>query len=120
MKAESEKINPFGMARRQVDIAAEYLNLESGLIEKLKNTKRELTVHFPVKMDDGTLKIFTGYRIQHNITRGPAKGGIRYHSDVDIDDVRALAMWMTWKSAVVNIPFGGAKGGVQCNPKEMS
>jgi glutamate dehydrogenase (NAD(P)+) len=117
---EEKKINPFEMARKQIDIASNYLNLDSGLIEKLKNTKRELIVHFPVKMDNGTIKIFTGYRVQHNITRGPAKGGIRYHPDVDIDDVRALAMWMTWKSAVVNIPFGGAKGGVQCNPKEMS
>ena len=120
MKAENEKINPFGMARQQVDIAAKYLDLESGLIDKLKNTKRELTVHFPVKMDDGRVRIFTGYRIQHNITRGPAKGGIRYHPDVDIDEMRALAMWMTWKTSVVNIPFGGAKGGVQCDPKSMS
>jgi len=117
---KEEKINPFEMARKQIDIAAKYLDLEPGLIGKLRNTKRELTVHFPIKMDDGTVKIFTGYRIQHNITRGPAKGGIRYHPDVDIDEVRALAMWMTWKSAVVNIPFGGAKGGIQCNPKEMS
>ena len=117
---KEEKINPFEMARKQIDIAAKYLDLEPGLIGKMRNTKRELTVHFPIKMDDGTVKIFTGYRIQHNITRGPAKGGIRYHPDVDIDEVRALAMWMTWKSAVVNIPFGGAKGGIQCNPKEMS
>lgn len=117
---KEEKINPFEMARKQIDIASKYLTLESGLIDKLRNTKRELTVHFPVKMDDGAVKIYTGYRIQHNITRGPAKGGIRYHPDVDVDEVRALAMWMTWKSAVVNIPFGGAKGGVQCNPKEMS
>ena len=118
--AENEKINPFEMARKQIDIASKYLDLEPGLIEKLKHTKRELIVHFPVKMDDGAVRIFTGYRVQHNITRGPAKGGIRYHPDVDLDEVRALAMWMTWKSAVVNIPFGGAKGGVQCNPKEMS
>ena len=117
---EEKKINSFEMARKQVDIASKYLDLDSGLIEKMKNTKRELIVHFPVKMDNGTLKIFTGYRVQHNITRGPAKGGIRYHPDVDLDDVRALSMWMTWKSAVVNIPFGGAKGGVQCNPKAMS
>ena len=118
--AENEKINPFEMARKQIDIASKYLDLEPGLIGKLKHTKRELIVHFPVKMDDGAVRIFTGYRVQHNITRGPAKGGIRYHPDVDLDEVRALAMWMTWKSAVVNIPFGGAKGGVQCNPKEMS
>jgi len=118
--AQNEKINPFEMAKKQVDIVAKYLNLDSGSIEKLKNTKRELIVHFPVQMDDGKLKIFTGYRVQHNVARGPAKGGIRYHPDVDLDEVRALAMWMTWKSAVVKIPFGGAKGGVQCNPKEMS
>jgi len=117
---ERGKINPYEMAKRQVDIAAKYLNLESGFVEKMKNTKRELIVHFPVKMDDGSVKIFTGYRVQHDVSRGPAKGGIRYHPDVDLDEVRALAMWMTWKSAVVNIPFGGAKGGVQCNPKEMS
>jgi glutamate dehydrogenase (NAD(P)+) len=117
---ERGKINPYEMAKRQIDIAAKYLNLESGFVEKMKNTKRELIVHFPVKMDDGSVKIFTGYRVQHDVSRGPAKGGIRYHPDVDLDEVRALAMWMTWKSAVVNIPFGGAKGGVQCNPKEMS
>jgi glutamate dehydrogenase (NAD(P)+) len=117
---KEEKINPFETANKQVDIAAKHLNVESGLIDKLKNTKRELTVHFPVKMDSGAVKIFTGYRVQHDVARGPAKGGIRYHPDVDLDEVRALAMWMTWKSAVVNIPFGGAKGGVQCNPKEMS
>jgi glutamate dehydrogenase (NAD(P)+) len=117
---ENEKINSFEMAKKQVDIVAKYLNLDAGSIEKLKNTKRELIVHFPIQMDDGKLKIFTGYRVQHNVARGPAKGGIRYHPDVDLDEVRALAMWMTWKSAVVNIPFGGAKGGVQCNPKEMS
>ena len=108
------------VAKKQMDIAAKYLNIDPGLLEKMKYTKRELIVHFPVKMDDGTIRIFTGYRVQHNMARGPAKGGIRYHPDVDLDEVRALAMWMTWKSAVVNIPFGGAKGGVQCNPKEMS
>ena len=108
------------IARRQVDAVAKYLNVDPGILEKIKSTRRELTVNFPVKMDDGTVKIFTGYRVQHNDTRGPFKGGIRYHPDVDLDEVRALAMWMTWKSAVVNIPFGGAKGGVRCNPKEMS
>ena len=118
--AGNEKIDSFEMAKKQVDIAAKYLNLDPGSIEKLKNTKRELIVHFPVQMDDGSLKIFTGYRVQHNVARGPAKGGIRYHPDIDLDEMRALSMWMTWKSAVVNIPFGGAKGGVQCNPKEMS
>jgi glutamate dehydrogenase (NAD(P)+) len=120
MKGKSDKINPLDMAIKQVDIAAEKLNLDPGLCEKIKHTKRELIVHFPVKMDDGSVKIFTGYRVQHNVTRGPGKGGIRYHPDVDLDEVRALAMWMTWKAAVVNIPFGGAKGGVQCDPKNMS
>jgi glutamate dehydrogenase (NAD(P)+) len=115
-----KKINSLDVALKQVDIAAEHLHLDSGIREKLKQTKRELTVHFPVKMVDGTIKIFTGYRIQHNVTRGPAKGGIRYHPDVDLDEMKALAMWMTWKCAVVNIPFGGAKGGVQCDPKSMS
>ncbi|HUL38519.1 MAG TPA: Glu/Leu/Phe/Val dehydrogenase [Thermodesulfobacteriota bacterium] len=118
--AKNEKMNSFEMARKQVDIAAKHLNLDPGSVDKLKNTKRELIVHFPIQMDDGSVKIFTGYRVQHNVARGPAKGGIRYHPDVDLDEVRALAMWMTWKSAVVNIPFGGAKGGVQCNPKDMS
>jgi glutamate dehydrogenase (NAD(P)+) len=118
--AENIKVNSFDMAKKQVDIAAKYLNLDPGSIEKLKNTKRELIVHFPVEMDNKKVKIFTGYRIQHNVARGPAKGGIRYHPDVDLDEMRALSMWMTWKSAVVKIPFGGAKGGVECNPKEMS
>ena len=120
MITERQKVNSFEMAKRQVDIASKYLDLDPGSVEKLKNTKRELIVHFPVKMDGGTVRIFTGYRVQHNVSRGPAKGGIRYHPDVDLDEIRALSMWMTWKSAVVNIPFGGAKGGVQCNPKEMS
>jgi len=120
MEMKETKINPLDVAMEQVDIAAEKLKLDPGLVEKTKQTKRELIVHFPVKMDDGRVKIFTGYRVQHNVTRGPGKGGIRYHPDVDLDEVRALAMWMTWKCAVVNIPFGGAKGGVQCDPKSMS
>jgi len=120
MTAKDEKINSFEIAKKQVDIAAKYLGLDPGSIEKLKHTKRELIVHFPVQMDAGNLRIFTGYRVQHNVARGPAKGGIRYHPDIDLDEMRALSMWMTWKSAVVNIPFGGAKGGVQCHPKEMS
>jgi glutamate dehydrogenase (NAD(P)+) len=114
------KINPFDMAIRQMDLAARYLDLDPGIFEKIKYTERDIIVHFPVKMDDGTVKVFAGYRIQHNDTRGPFKGGLRYHPDVDLDEVRALAMWMTWKSAVVNIPFGGAKGGVACNTKELS
>ncbi len=116
----TNKINSYETAKKQIDIAAKHLNLEPGEVEKLKFTKRELIVHFPVKADNGSIKVFSGYRVQHNVSRGPAKGGIRFHPNVNLDEVRALAMWMTWKSAVVNIPFGGAKGGVQCNPKEMS
>jgi len=116
----NEKINPLDVARKQIDIVGQYLDVDEGLLEKLKQTKRDVIVHFPVKMDDGSMRIYTGYRVVHSDTRGPAKGGIRYHPDVDLDEVRALAMWMTWKAAVVNIPFGGAKGAVQCNPKEMS
>ena len=117
---QGKKINPLDVAMKQVDIAAEHLHMDPGLCEKIKHPQRELTVHFPVKMDDGNIKVFTGYRVQHNMTRGPGKGGIRYHPDVNLDEVKALAMWMTWKASVVNIPYGGAKGGVQCNPKEMS
>jgi glutamate dehydrogenase (NAD(P)+) len=120
MSNQFNKINPLDVALKQMDIAAEKLKLDPGLVEKTKHPKRELIVHFPVKMDDGIVKIFIGYRVQHNVTRGPAKGGIRYHPDVDLDEVKALAMWMTWKCAVVSIPFGGAKGGVQCDPKGMS
>ncbi len=120
MDGKNKNINPLDVAMKQVEIAAAHLNLVPGILEKIKYTQRELTVHFPVKMDDGSIKVFTGYRVQHNMTRGPAKGGIRYHPDVNLDEVKALAMWMTWKSAVVNIPFGGAKGAVQCNPKNMS
>ncbi len=112
--------NPYEIARQQVDIAGKHLDLNPGILEMLKSTKREVVVHFPVKLDDGSLKIFTGYRVVHNPARGPAKGGIRYHPDVNLDEVRALSMWMTWKTAVVNIPFGGSKGGVCCNPKGMS
>jgi glutamate dehydrogenase (NAD(P)+) len=114
------KESPFEMAQRQFDNAAKYLDLKAGIKAKLRVPKRELTVYFPVKMDDGSIQMFTGHRVQHNLSRGPAKGGIRYHPDVTIDEVRALAMWMTWKCAVVNIPYGGAKGGVVCNPKVMS
>lgn len=107
-------------ALKQLDIVADRLKLHPDLRAVLSSHKRELTVHFPVRMDNGRIQVFTGYRVQHNIARGPAKGGIRYHPHVSLDDVRALAMWMTWKCAVVGIPFGGAKGGVVCNPKVMS
>jgi glutamate dehydrogenase (NAD(P)+) len=115
-----ESINSFKIAQEQVQIASRYLQVNDGVLEMLKQTKREIIVHFPVKMDDDRIKVFTGYRVVHSPARGPSKGGIRYHPDVDLDEVRALAMWMSWKTAVVNIPFGGAKGGVQCNVKEMS
>jgi glutamate dehydrogenase (NAD(P)+) len=107
-------------AQAQFDSAAEIINLEPWLREVLREVQREFTCNFPVQMDDRTHRMFTGYRVQHNINRGPAKGGIRYHPDVSLNEVKALAMWMTWKCAVVNIPFGGAKGGIIVNPKELS
>jgi glutamate dehydrogenase (NAD(P)+) len=116
----ADRINPWEVAQAQFDRAADVMGLDPNLRKVLKETKRELTVHFPVKMDDGRIEVFTGYRVQHNIARGPAKGGIRYAPDVTLDEVKALAFWMTWKCAVVGIPYGGAKGGVVCNPKEMS
>jgi glutamate dehydrogenase (NAD(P)+) len=116
----SAAINPWHVAQQQFDLAAEKLNLDPGLRKVLRQPRRELTVHFPVKMDDGTVEVFTGYRVQHNLGRGPAKGGLRYHQDVDLDEVKALAMWMTWKCAVVGIPYGGGKGGVVVDPKKLS
>jgi glutamate dehydrogenase (NAD(P)+) len=107
-------------ALAQFDAAADRLGLDPGLRAVLRAPKRELIVNFPVEMDDGRIEVFTGYRVQHNLARGPAKGGIRYHPSVDLDEVRALAMWMTWKCAVVRLPYGGAKGGVVCDPKRMS
>ncbi|MBM4407648.1 MAG: Glu/Leu/Phe/Val dehydrogenase [Chloroflexi bacterium] len=114
------RINPWHVAQQQFDLAADRLNLDEGLRRVLREPRRELTVHFPVKMDDGHVQVFTGYRVQHNLGRGPAKGGIRYHQDVSLDEVKALAMWMTWKCAVVAIPFGGGKGGVIVDPKRLS
>jgi len=116
----SEKINPFENMKKQVDIVGKKLGLNPGIVEVLKNPKRELTVNFPVRMDDGSIRVFTGYRVQHNESRGPFKGGIRYHQQVDIDEVKALSAWMTWKTAVVDVPYGGAKGGIIANPKIMS
>jgi glutamate dehydrogenase (NAD(P)+) len=113
-------INPWHVAQQQFDMAAEKLNLDPGLRQVLREPRRELTVSFPVKMDDGSVQVFTGYRVQHNLGRGPAKGGIRYHQDVTLDEVKALAMWMTWKCAVVGIPYGGGKGGVIVDPKKLS
>jgi len=113
-------INAWHIAQQQFDNAADRLNLDPGLRQVLREPRRELHVHFPVKMDDGSVQVFAGFRVQHNLGRGPAKGGIRYHQDVSIDEVKALAMWMTWKCAVVGIPFGGGKGGVVVDPKKLS
>jgi glutamate dehydrogenase (NAD(P)+) len=113
-------INPWHVAQQQFDRAADRLDLDPGLREVLREPRREFKIHFPVKMDDGSVRVFTGYRVHHNLTRGPAKGGIRYHQDVNLDEVKALAMWMTWKCAVVGIPYGGGKGGVAVDPKQLS
>jgi glutamate dehydrogenase (NAD(P)+) len=113
-------INPWAVAQQQFDLAAERLQLDDAMRRVLREPRRELTVHFPVKMDDGSVEVFTGYRVQHNLGRGPAKGGIRYHQDVTLDEIKALAMWMTWKCAVVGIPYGGGKGGVIVDPKKLS
>ena len=115
-----QEINPWEAQSARFEFAARKLNLDAGLWKVLSSPAREIIVHFPVTMDDGRLEMFTGYRVQHSIARGPGKGGIRYGPDVTLDEVRALASWMTWKCAVVNIPFGGAKGGVICDPKTMS
>lgn len=117
---EAEKLNPFEIAQRQLDEAAELLQLDPATHELLRWPRRELRVTIPVRMDDGTVKIFQGYRVQYNDARGPTKGGLRWHPNETIDTVRALAAWMTWKTAVVDIPLGGGKGGVTCNPKELS
>jgi glutamate dehydrogenase (NAD(P)+) len=112
--------NPYATAQHQFDQAASILGLDEGLRQVLREVRRELTVNFPVRMDDGSIRIFTGYRVQHNLTRGPAKGGIRYHPQVSLDEVKALAMWMSWKCAVTNLPYGGSKGGVICDPSQLS
>ncbi len=116
----SEELNPFAIAQHQLAQAAEIMDLDPATHELLRWPLRELHVTLPVKMDDGTVKVFHGFRVQYNDSRGPTKGGIRYHPDETIDTVRALAAWMTWKTSVVDIPLGGAKGGIICNPKEMS
>ncbi|MBC8231119.1 Glu/Leu/Phe/Val dehydrogenase [bacterium] len=110
----------YQVALEQLDYVAKLIDLDASVHEILKYPKRELTVNFPVRLDDGSYSMFTGYRVQHNLARGPAKGGIRYHPSVTLDEIRALAMLMTWKCAVMNIPYGGAKGGVICNPKRLS
>jgi len=119
-EVKSAALNPYHMAVQQFEAAADKINLSEDMREILRQPKRELIVNFPVRFDNGRVKTFTGYRVQHNVNRGPAKGGIRYGPDVTLDEVKALAMWMTWKCAVVSIPFGGAKGGVICDPKQMS
>jgi glutamate dehydrogenase (NAD(P)+) len=118
--APREDLNPYRIAQIQFDIAAEHLKLDQGLRQILRTPKRVLEVSIPTKMDNGQVKVFTGYRVQHNVARGPSKGGIRYHPGVTADEIKALATWMTWKTAAVNIPFGGGKGGVICDPKRMS
>jgi glutamate dehydrogenase (NAD(P)+) len=115
-----QEINPWEAQSARFDFAARKLNLDEGLWKLLRTPTREVIVHFPVTLDSGKVEMFTGFRVQHSIARGPCKGGIRYAPDVTLDEVRALASWMTWKCAVVNIPFGGAKGGVICDPKNMS
>jgi glutamate dehydrogenase (NAD(P)+) len=116
----AENLNPYDFALLQFERAADHLGLDPGVRAVLSTPKRQLIVSVPVKMDDGSISAFQGYRVQHSITRGPSKGGIRYHPGVTLDEVKALAMWMTWKCAVVNIPFGGAKGGITVDPKKLS
>lgn len=116
----TEQHNPWHVALQQYDSAVDYLDLKAGIIDFLRFPKRELVVNFPVRMDDDSIRIISGYRVHHNTVRGPTKGGIRYHQDVTLDEVRALAMWMTWKCALVNIPYGGAKGGVVVDPHTLS
>src|SRR5579862_9909937 len=108
------------IAQRQFDATADAIGLDDSVRAVLREVKRELVVHFPVEMEDGSFQVFTGFRVQHNIARGPAKGGLRYHPQVTLDEVKALAAWMTWKTATVNLPYGGAKGGIICEPKRMS
>jgi glutamate dehydrogenase (NAD(P)+) len=115
-----QEINPWEAQAARFDLAAQKLNLEEGLWKVLRYPNREIILHIPVAMDNGQLEVFTGFRVQHSIARGPSKGGLRYAPDVTLDEVRALASWMTWKCAVVNIPFGGAKGGIICDPHKMS
>lgn len=118
--APREELNPFRIAQIQFDMAAEFLKLDPGLRQILRTPKRILEVSVPTKMDNGQVKVLQGFRVQHNVSRGPGKGGIRFHPNVTLDEVKALAAWMTWKTAVMNLPFGGAKGGIICDPKRMS
>ena len=115
-----QELNAWEEQAARFDLAAQKLNLEEGLWKVLRYPNREIILHIPVALDKGGLEVYTGFRVQHSIARGPSKGGIRYSPDVTLDEVRALASWMTWKCAVVNIPFGGAKGGIICDPHKMS
>ncbi|MGH9731458.1 MAG: Glu/Leu/Phe/Val dehydrogenase dimerization domain-containing protein, partial [Candidatus Acidiferrales bacterium] len=114
------ELNPYEAAEARFEEAAKHLGLPQDLYRYMQYPNKEITVYIPVKMDDGRLEVFTGYRVQHSLVRGPGKGGIRFSPQVTIDEVRALASWMTWKCAVVDIPFGGAKGGIICDPEKMS
>jgi glutamate dehydrogenase (NAD(P)+) len=120
MGNDTQQITPWEMVLVQIDKAAKHMECDPNLLEKLRHPERSLLVSVPVRMDDGSVRVFKGYRVQHSTIRGPAKGGVRYHPSVDLDEVTALAAWMTWKCAVMNIPFGGAKGGVECDPAELS
>src|SRR5687768_8806256 len=116
----AQEMNPWLAAEARFNEAAQKLRMDDGMQKVLRTPSREITVYIPVVLDDGRIEVFTGYRVQHSIARGPAKGGIRFAPDVTLEEVRALASWMTWKCAVVNIPFGGAKGGVICDPAVLS
>jgi glutamate dehydrogenase/leucine dehydrogenase len=120
VEAAHASTNPWEMAQRQLDDVAARMNLDPAVHACLRHPKRAVEVAVPTRMDDGSVRVFTGYRVQHSTDRGPAKGGLRYHPNVSLDEVKALAMWMTWKCAVVNIPYGGGKGGIACDPKSMS
>ena len=117
---DRDHVSAYELALLQYDEACRHLDLDEGVVEMLRQCKRELTVHFPVELDSGKVRMFTGYRVHHSAVRGPTKGGIRFHPDVNLDEIRALAMWMTWKCAVTNIPYGGAKGGVVVDPRQLS
>jgi len=116
----SNQKSAWAVAQQQFDLAAKRLGLDAGIAAVLREPRRQLTVHFPVRMDDGSTRVFEGHRVQHNLGRGPAKGGIRFHQDVNIDEVKALAMWMSWKCAVMDLPYGGGKGGITVDPKKLS
>ncbi|MEM2881875.1 MAG: Glu/Leu/Phe/Val dehydrogenase [Candidatus Bathyarchaeia archaeon] len=120
MQRPGKRINPYDVVLRQMDEIAERIGIDPNVLEILKHPRRILIVSAPVRMDDGSVRVFTGYRVQHNKARGPYKGGVRYHPSVDLDEVKALAAWMTFKTAVVDIPYGGAKGGVVCDPRRLS